>query len=414
MPQLTVSRSSNPAGSPRNSDSRIIAAVFSSRIPSNLSPNPISRALELARRRGPLVDLTESNPTRAGFTVDPHRMTELLATPDAIRYEPDPRGWIGARRSVAEYYAARGASVDPDRVVLTASTSEGYALLFKLLCDAGDDVLVPSPSYPLFEHLANAECVRAAPYQLDFDGRWRLDSDELERVVSPRTKAVVVVSPNNPTGSVLTTDEVRGVADFCVRRGAALICDEVFADYPHRLPHRAARAPFECDGVVTFTLNGLSKIVGVPQLKAAWILVDGTPDQVAEVMPRLEFLADLYLSVGTPVQRALPGLLALAPETQAAIRDVLGQNLVFLRESTAGTAVDGVPVEAGWAAVLRIPRILDDESFVLRLLDEEATFVQPGYFYDFAREGFVVVSLLTPPPVFRDGVARLLSLVARL
>ena len=414
MPQLTVSRSSNPAGSPRNSDSRIIAAVFSSRIPSNLSPNPISRALELARRRGPLVDLTESNPTRAGFTVDPHRMTELLATPDATRYEPDPRGWIGARQSVAEYYAERGESVDPDRVVLTASTSEGYALLFKLLCDAGDDVLVPSPSYPLFEHLANAECVRAAPYQLDFDGRWRLDSDELERVVSPRTKAVVVVSPNNPTGSVLTTDEVRGVADFCVRRGAALICDEVFADYPHRLPHRAARAPFECDGVVTFTLNGLSKIVGVPQLKAAWILVDGTPDQVAEVMPRLEFLADLYLSVGTPVQRALPGLLALASETQAAIRDVLGQNLVFLRESTAGTAVDGVPVEAGWAAVLRIPRILDDESFVLRLLDEEATFVQPGYFYDFAREGFVVVSLLTPPPVFRDGVARLLSLVARL
>ena len=341
-------------------------------------------------------------------------MTELLATPDAIRYEPDPRGWIGARRSVAEYYAARGASVDPDRVVLTASTSEGYALLFKLLCDAGDDVLVPSPSYPLFEHLANAECVRAAPYQLDFDGRWRLDSDELERVVSPRTKAVVVVSPNNPTGSVLTTDEVRGVADFCVRRGAALICDEVFADYPHRLPHRAARAPFECDGVVTFTLNGLSKIVGVPQLKAAWILVDGTPDQVAEVMPRLEFLADLYLSVGTPVQRALPGLLALAPETQAAIRDVLGQNLVFLREGTAGTAVDVVPVEAGWAAVLRIPRILDDESFVLRLIDVEATVVQPGYFYDFAGEGFVVVSLLTPPPVFRDGVERFLSLVARL
>lgn len=409
MNRLTI-----PAASPRHADSRIICAVFSTRTPPSLSPNRISAALDHARKRGPIVDLTESNPTRAGFVTDPSRLAALLASPDAVRYEPDPRGWIGARQSVVEYYADRGSIVDIDRLVLTASTSEGYALLFKLLCDSGDEVLVPTPSYPLFEHLANAECVRAVPYRLDFDGRWCLDAGELERVATPRTRAVIVVSPNNPTGSVLTTSEVDAVVELCRRRGIALICDEVFADYPHRVPGNAARAPFDHDGVLTFTLNGLSKIAGLPQLKAGWILASGSHRLVAEAMPKLEFLADLYLSVGTPVQRALPGLLEIAPSIRSAIREATAANLASLDEAVRGTAVDVLPVEAGWVAVLRIPRILDDESFALRLLEEDSTVVQPGYFYDFADERSVVVSLLTAPSVFRDGVGRLLALVERL
>ena len=403
-----------PAASPPHADSRIIGAVFSTRTPPSLSPNRISAALDRARKRGPIIDLTESNPTRAGFVTDTARLAALLSSPDAVRYEPDPRGWIGARQSVVEYYQARGSIVDTDRLVLTASTSEGYALLFKLLCDAADEVLVPTPSYPLFEHLANAECVRAMPYRLDFDGRWCLDAAELERVATPRTRAVIVVSPNNPTGSVLTTPEVDAVVEFCRRRRIALICDEVFADYPHRVPVSAARAPFDHEGVLTFTLNGLSKIAGLPQLKAGWILASGSRRLVAEAMPKLEFLADLYLSVGTPVQRALPGLLEIAPSIRSAIREATGANLASLNEAVRGTAVDVLPVEAGWVAVLRIPRILDDESFALRLIEEDSTVVQPGYFYDFADERSVVVSLLTAPLVFLDGVGRLLALVERL
>lgn len=403
-----------PATSLWRADSRIIGAVFSTRTPPSLSPNRISAALDRARSRGPIVDLTESNPTRAGFVTDPARLAALLSSADAVRYEPDPRGWIGARDSIVEYYGARGSSVGADRLVLTASTSEGYALLFKLLCDSGDEVLVPTPSYPLFEHLANAECVRAMPYRLDFDGRWYLDAAELERVATARTRAVIVVSPNNPTGSVLTTPEVGAVLEFCRRRGIALICDEVFADYPNRLPPDAAPAPFDHDAVLAFTLNGLSKIAGLPQLKAGWILASGSRRLVAEAMPRLEFLADLYLSVGTPVQRALPGLLEIAPSIRDSIREATGANLAVLLESVLGTAVDVLPVEAGWVAVLRIPRILDDETFALKLLEEYSTVVQPGYFYDFADERSVVVSLLTAPSVFRDGVSRLLALVERL
>ncbi len=374
----------------------------------------MSTALARARERGPIIDMTESNPTRAGFATEPARLAALLSSTDAVRYEPDPRGWIAARQSVVEYYAARGSVVEATRVLLTASTSEAYALLFKLLCDSGDEVLVPTPSYPLFEHLANAECVRAVPYRLDFDGRWCLDAMELERAATSRTRGVVVVSPNNPTGSVLTTPEVDAIVEFCRRREIALICDEVFADYPHRLPADAARAPFACDGVLAFTLNGLSKVAGLPQLKAGWIIASGSSRLVAEAMPRLEFLADLYLSVGTPVQRALPALLELAPSIQAPIREATGTNLASLREAVRETAVDVLPVEAGWVAVLRIPRILDDESFALRLLDEESTVVQPGYFYDFDDERSVVVSLLTKPAVFREGIARLLALVKRL
>lgn len=409
-----MSRSTIPAASPWHTESRIIGAVFSTRTPPSLTSNRISKALDRARERGSIVDLTESNPTRAGFVAEPARLAAFLSSPDAVRYEPDPRGWIGARQSVVAYYAARGSIVGAERVLLTASTSEGYALLFKLLCDSGDEVLVPTPSYPLFEHLANAECVRAVAYRLDFDGRWRLDAAELERVATPRTRALVVVSPNNPTGSVLTTPEVDAIVDFCRRRELALICDEVFADYPHRLPADAAQAPFDSDGVLAFTLNGLSKVCGLPQLKAGWIVASGSDRLVAEAMPKLEFLADLYLSVGTPVQRALPGLLELAPSIQATIREATGTNLTSLREAVRETAVDVLPVEAGWVAVLRIPRILDDESFALRLLEEESTFVQPGYFYDFDDERSVVVSLLTTPVVFREGIGRLLAVVGRL
>lgn len=374
----------------------------------------MTRALELARTRGPLVDLTESNPTRAGFVTEPEQLAGMLATADAVRYEPDPRGWIGARRAVAEYYRRRGTVVDEERVLLTSSTSEAYALLFKLLCDADDEVLVPTPSYPLFEHLAAAECARAVPYRLSFDGRWSLDASALEDAVTPRTRALVVVSPNNPTGSVLTTRELEVVARVCRDRGLVLICDEVFADYPIRLSPDAASSPYALDGVLVFTLNGLSKIAGLPQLKAGWIVAGGDDRRTRDALPRLEFLADLYLSVGTPVQRALPALLERSPAIRRAIQEALGTNLRTLHRAIEGTAIDVLPTEAGWAAVVRVPRILDDETFALQLLDAESTVVQPGYLYDFEDEGFIVVSLLTPPPTFEEGVRRLVSFVGRL
>lgn len=390
-------------------------AVFSRRIPAEFGSNRLTRALEAARKRGSIVDLTESNPTRAGFAADPTHLATLLAAPEAVRYDPDPRGWIGARRAVVEYYGRRGRIVDEDRIVLTSSTSEAYALLFKLLCNASDEVLVPAPSYPLFEFLASAECVIAAPYQLTFDGRrWGIELPELERALTSRSRAIVVVAPNNPTGSVLTADDLEAVMRLCRDNGLVLICDEVFADYPHDLPARFVPTPYDGEGAVVFTLNGLSKVAGLPQLKLGWIVASGDDRAICGVLTRLEFLSDLYLSVGTPIQRCLPALLDIAPSIQESIRGALSANLRTLRAAVADTALSVLPVEAGWTAVVRAPRIFDDETFALKLLEEESTLVQPGYFYDFEEDGYLVLSLLTPPAVFAEGVQRLEAFVVNL
>lgn len=381
--------------------------MFSGRTPSELSPSRLALVLARVREAGELLDLTESNPTRAGFVFGAEAFANAMSSPRALQYEPDPCGWIGARQAVARYYGRRGVEVDPSRIVLTASTSEAYSLIFKLLCNPGDEVLIPSPSYPLFEHLAAADCVRPVPYRLSLEHRWRIDAAEIRRACSDRTRAIIVVSPNNPTGSVATPAEVGGIRDVCREHRIALVWDEVFVDYPLEIPAEGVGAPFEAEGVLSFTLNGLSKVAGLPQVKAGWVVVDGPDDVALAALNRLEFLSDLYLSVGTPVQRALPDLLEMSPTIQADIRRVTATNLATLRAAVAGTAIDVLPVEAGWSVCLRVPRLMDDASLVEELLVRAKIYVQPGYFYDFEREGIVVASLLTPPATFAEGIRRL-------
>lgn len=389
--------------------------MFSSRTPLDLTPNPLVEAIARRRASGAdLIDLTVSNPTRAGIAYPSERILAALATPASLVYEPDARGMAAARGAVADYYAARGVAVDPERVLLTASTSESYGLLFKILADPGDEVLVPVPSYPLIEHLARVEGVVPAPYALDVDADWRVDVADLAARVSERTRAIVVVSPSNPTGSVLRRDELAGLVSLGRERGIALVCDEVFADYVHAPSPRHAASVAGENGALTFTLNGLSKVAGLPQMKLGWIVANGPAAQLGEALARLEFAADLYLSVATPVQQALAELLALAPEVQAEIRSRVGANRSWLDERIgAAGAVRVLASEGGWNALVRVPRVVPDDALAIELVEREGVLLYPGYFFDVARDGILVVSLLTDPARFREGVDRVIAAVHR-
>jgi alanine-synthesizing transaminase len=385
--------------------------MFSTRTPRALNPNRISELIAEKRAAGvELLDLTESNPTRAGFDYPSREILEALASPNGLEYAPDPKGLLIARTAVREYYRERDVDVSPERIVLTASTSEAYGLLFKLLAGPGDRVLVPTPSYPLFEHLARAECVEPIPYPLVFDGRWSIDFDELGAELDERTRAVVLVSPNNPTGSCLRRRELDELIDTCRERGIGLICDEVFADFATgRDPDRVATIAGE-SRALTFALSGLSKIAALPQLKLGWIVVGGPTSIVEEAVSRLEFLADLYLSVGTPVQCALPRLLALSPILRVQIADRIASNRSYLESRASGASVCRVlPSDGGWYAVVRVPRVLDEEELIVDLVERFGLVVQPGYFFDFASEGWIIVSLITHPETFERGVALLVD-----
>ena len=384
--------------------------MFSSRFHWDLRPNRLAVALAARRAAGgEILDLTESNPTRAGLDYPPG-ILEALADPRALRYEPAPAGAQAAREAVSAYYAARGLEVAPDRILLTASTSEGYAYLFKLLTDPGDEVLVPQPSYPLFEFLATMESVRVAHYPLAYHGVWSLDTDALARAITPATRAVVVVNPNNPTGSYLKRDERDSLVEICRARHLAIVSDEVFADYPHGPdPRRVATLAGEED-VPAFSMSGLSKIAGLPQMKLGWIVAAGPPRLRREAMEKLELVADTYLSGSTPVQHAAPALLAAGVAVRAQIARRVRENLEFFREAAAAhPACRILDVEGGWVATLQVPRTRSEEEWALALLEEDGVLVQPGFFYDFASEAFLVVSLLTLPETFREGVRRLFT-----
>lgn len=365
-------------------------------------------------QRVPLLDLTESNPTRAGIEYPVDEIVTALADQRALLYEPDPRGARVAREAVAAYYARRGVEVDPARVVLTASTSEAYTFLFKLLCEPGDAVLVPVPSYPLFEHLAHVEAVSPSAYALEHGIGWRVDASALVDAHTPRARAVLVVSPNNPTGSSLRRNELDLLVDFCVERDLALVCDEVFADYHYGDDARRIASVAAENRALTFTLNGLSKVAGLPQLKLGWIVVNGPEPLVARVMERLEFIADLFLSVGTPVQIALPRLLEIAPIVRARILERVVENRAWLGERLgAAHECELLPADGGWYATLRVPRVRGEEELVLALVEEEGVIVQPGYFFDYPREGMLVSSLLTEPQAFRAGMDRAIGMLER-
>ena len=385
--------------------------MFSRRLPPELEPNALSRALAALRARDVHVaDLTQSNPTRADIPY-PDGLLAPLADAAALRYEPHPRGLPAARAAVAADQGRRGPAVDPAHVVLTASTSEAYSWLFKLLCNAGDTVLVPCPSYPLFEHLTSLEGIHAHPYALEYHGRWSIDVESMA-AAPDSTRAVLVVSPNNPTGSYLTAGECASISQLCRRRDWALIVDEVFADYPLEardpLTDIASRSEVLC-----FSLAGLSKTVGLPQLKLGWIVVGGPPAQRDAALGALELIADSYLSVGTPVQVAAPHLLRAGAPVRDAIRERTRQNLGVLR-ALAGEfpACEVLRAEGGWSAVLRVPSTRPEEQLVLELVERERVLAHPGYFFDFPREAYLVLSLLPPPRLFADAVARLLRLAS--
>ncbi|HXD73096.1 MAG TPA: pyridoxal phosphate-dependent aminotransferase [Vicinamibacterales bacterium] len=379
--------------------------MFSSRVPADLAVNRLSRAVADAYAGGrPLIDLTLSNPTRAGFEY-PDYLLSALADERGLKYEPSPFGLVSARQAVARDYARRGLTVSSDRIALTASTSEAYSLLFKLLADAGDDVLVPVPSYPLFDHLAQLDGVVLRRYELEYQNGWSIDVGSIERALSPSTRALLLVTPNNPTGSFVSRAELKQLQAICAQRNIALVADEVFADYQVR-PGAcvdAARVLDATDGLV-FSLGGLSKTVGLPQIKLGWVAVAGASGLVDEALRRLELICDTYLSVSTPVQAALSELLTRGAAVRKQIQARIASNY-----RTLADRIEGVPscsllvADGGWSAIIRVPSIGTEEDLVVDLVGK-GVLVHPGYFFDLPHESFLVVSLLPAEDQFSDGI----------
>ncbi|HUL74901.1 MAG TPA: pyridoxal phosphate-dependent aminotransferase [Vicinamibacterales bacterium] len=386
--------------------------MFSSRLPAALAPNAVSRAVAALRESGvALIDVTETNPTAVDLPEDGADLASL-ADPRSQRYAPDPRGLLSAREAIAAEYARRGARVPPDRLILTASTSEAYALLFKLLCDPGDEVLVPQPSYPLFDLLTSLEAVRPRPYHLDYHGLWSIDRPSLEDAVSSAARAVLVVSPNNPTGSMTRADDRAWLAAACAAHGLAIIADEVFADYP-LAPRADACSLLGETRALTFVLGGLSKSAGLPQVKLGWIAVSGPDALASAAIERLEVISDTYLSVSTPVQVAAARLIEGGRSRREAIAARVQGNLAALRAAVRGyPSITLREPEGGWCAVVEVPATRSEEALVLTLLEAARVIAHPGYFFDFSGGAFLVVSLLPRPDLFAEGVRRMLPIAA--
>ena len=383
--------------------------MFAKRTEWELAPNRFAAALEKHRGAGrPLLDLTASNPTRIGLRYDP-ALLAALAQSAALDYSPDPRGLGSTREAVARYYADEDrAAPSPAQIVLTSSTSEAYSFCFRLLCEPGDEVLAAAPSYPLFDFLADLQDVHLRPYSLFYDYGWHIDFESLCRAIGERTRAIVVVNPNNPTGSYLKPAELEELNRLCERHQLALISDEVFLDFA-----RESRAGFSLaanHAALTFTLSGLSKISGLPQMKLGWIVVSGPAPLRQPALDRLEVIADTYLSVSTPVQLAGPRFLQFRREFQDQLNRQISTNLDVLDRALAGQRLcSRLIVESGWYAVLRVPVTRSDEDLAIELLEKHSVLVHPGHFYDFAQDGFLVLSLITPLDDFREGVDRTLT-----
>ncbi|HWR35097.1 MAG TPA: pyridoxal phosphate-dependent aminotransferase [Clostridia bacterium] len=387
--------------------------MFSKRTSWNLTPNGYSLAVDAARRSGrKLLDLTASNPTEVGLQYDRERLISALANPNALEYEPAPKGLLSARQAVAAYYREQGTELDPGQLVLTVSTSEAYSFCFRLLCEPGDEVMVPVPSYPLFEFLADLHDVKLVPYELVYDHGWQMDFNSLETHMSERTRAVLVVHPNNPTGSYVKSAELADLNAICSRREMAIIADEVFLDYGiNGTPPYSFAAN---NGALTFTLSGLSKISGLPQMKVAWIATSGPAAVACEALERLEVIADTFLSMNAPVQWALPELLDSRRSIQQQLRGRVRTNLVELDSQLAKQkSCSRLQVEGGWYAILRVPITRSDEELSIGLLNHVSVLAHPGHFYDFAAEGHLVISLIAGVEDFAEGLRRILEFLGR-
>lgn len=387
--------------------------MFSERTSWRLARNRFTQALEKVRAEGRTVlDLSASNPTRVGLHYESRAILGALASARSLDYDPQSRGLLEARQAVEEYYRDEHqvGGVDAERIVLTTSTSEGYSFVFRLLCNAGDELLVPKPSYPLFEFLADLQDVKLVAYELIYDHGWQMDFPSLENGVTGRTRGVVAVHPNNPTGSYVSPAEMQMLNSFCREHGLAVIADEVFLDY--RLGD-ARHASFAGNrDVLTFTLSGLSKISALPQMKVAWVVTGGPENEAAEAMGRLEVIADTYLSMNAPLQWALPTLLRQRKKIQGQLIERVKQNLAELdRQVATQKACTRLNAEGGWYAVLRVPATRSDEELAIELLREKSVLVHPGHFYDFPRDGYLVLSLITAQKDFAEGLSAILKKV---
>ena len=390
--------------------------MFSRRTSWDLTPTPFARALAEHRSSGrELLDLSASNPTRIGLHFNDSEILRALSSPGALEYAPDNKGLLSARRAVAAYYAERlphSAKPNPDSIILTTSTSEAYSFIFRLLCNPGDEVLVPAPSYPLFEFLADLQDVKLRSYHLLYDHGWHIDLHSLKQAITAQSRALMVVNPNNPTGSYVQAKELGELNHICAANHIALVSDEVFLDYHHG--HQAASSTLAANQeVLTFTLSGISKICALPQMKLAWLLASGPSQEVQPALERLEVIADTYLSMNAPIQWAAPVLLAERDSIRRQLMQRIHENLAELdRQLSQQTLCGRLEIKAGWYAILRVPVTSSDEDLAIKLLRDCSVLVHPGHFYNFASDGFLVLSLIPPAIEFAEGLRRILSRIA--
>jgi alanine-synthesizing transaminase len=393
--------------------------MFSKRTDWKLHENAYTRALRAYHRSGkPVLDLTASNPTLCGFPYDGDAILASLQAREVLHYDPDPKGLPSARAAVVAYYREMnpGVNVDPENLILTTGTSEAYSFLFRLLCDPGDEIVIAQPSYPLFEFLATIQDVSLRPFNLIYDHGWQIDFQVLGETITARTRAILLVHPNNPTGHFIRPTEAERLQSICAEHSLALVVDEVFLDY--KIGTSAAAAPayrtFAAgDRALTFVLSGLSKIVALPQMKLGWIAASGPEARVRDAMARLEIISDTYLSLCAPLQCALPALLAQRAKMQRELLHRIEGNICTLDTAlSAQKLVSRLAVEGGWYAILRTPAVQSDEELAIQLLEKRGILVQPGHFYEFPGAGYLVVSLLTPSDDFEAGIRGLLACVA--
>ena len=400
--------------------------MFSRRTNWPRTPNRFTTAVEkqCASGRG-VLDLTASNPTTIGLQYSSEAILSALTNAQSLKYTPDPKGLRVARETVADYYRERGTPVDPERIILTTSTSEAYTFVFRLLCEPGDETLVAAPSYPLFEILADLQDVRLKSYPLFYDHGWHIDLHALANAISERTRAAMVVHPNNPTGSYVKPAEAEQLYALCSQKQMAIVADEVFLDFAHRFDSQPTFASVwqgsstrvhgsktRATEALTFTLSGLSKIAGLPQMKFAWIVVSGPEDLVSDAVARLEIIADTYLSMNAPIQLAAAALFETRHDFQRQLMQRISKNLAELDgQLSAQQVCTRLEIEGGWYAILRVPVTRSDEDLAIELLEKHSVLVHPGHFYDFSSDGYLVLSLIAPEEEFREGVRRLISFV---
>ena len=386
--------------------------MFSKRTQWTTIPNRISLLVEQKRRRGEtIIDLTESNPTICGFDYPEKEILSALSQESVMKYKPEPRGLLQAREALSAYYTSFGIYINPEQIVFTSSTREAYSFLFKLLCNVGDNVLIPRPSYPLLEFLSQINDIEPKQYRLIYDGEWHIDFESLKMNLTNRTKAILLVHPNNPTGSYITQKEFDEICNLAAEHQCAIIIDEVFLPYSINSDNPKQYILEIPDSVLTFSLNGISKLIGLPQLKLSWIIIQGNSQFRAEVLNRLDILTDTFLSVNTPVQFALPTLLKYAPDIQKQILSRIRSNYTSLLNCFAQSKGSILNTEGGWYGILKLPQKQSDEDLILEFLMKANILLFAGHLFELEQHSTVITSLLPPTNTLQEALREIFHIV---